>query len=656
MVPSDVEPIVVEVTESAPEDAAPAPRIDAIEAIENVDLEAPGALEKALAARARASDKELMVLAVGDTRDHRRMHKDPALSQVSVDFAINLVENLAALGLRNYLMLTSSAQLCDELRRDADVDGCAHSSHLTDREKELQRWGLKPGDMFLLWAQQWRVVQRALEAGYSVMRVDSDVVFLEDPYLALRGPLLSPFAMVSQTDVFDLGTRPRCDADTGVTNEPGHPDVKRCDSSSLKSQPQLNIGLVYFRRSAMADDGPTLGVIKDMLNAFTAKLLGDVQVNDDGNPIAEALLDQPLFREAVSTRVRRGSGWKVASGSSGEVYASIGSDGDASDGDASDGAAVGDECPHARTTCDAIAAERRRTDIAFASLGEGEWSELAAGAPDWLFGRGCVKTVADAPRALAHLRSIRSTNAPASIDGSGENGTCETRAGVVNRAPGVGGVGGGVVAVHMVYSKARKRADAMEAMGWWRASVRRPGGGRGGGEVGGAEEEAGMAKKDGEEGEQSPSEVASASAGGPLPRATVRWTAASAAMGLACSSRTRTFGRTRRALGRLCARGHPHRHVPVLRARSRRGWRGSVVGAERGERGRARRAVAGGPRGCVDGAEAGGPHRDRAGLRDAPERRVERVLGQVKGRDAVVSNGSSCRGGDACVCIGTYGS
>ena len=218
------------------------------------------------------------------------------------------------------------------------------------------------------------------------------------------------------------------------------------------------------------------------------------------------------------------------------------------------------------------------------------------------------------PRALAHLRSIRSTNAPASIDGSSENGTCETRAGVVNRAPGVGGVGGGVVAVHMVYSKARKRADAMEAMGWWRASVRRPGGGRGGGEVGGGTGE-------------------SPSSEGRLGSSRATSTAASAAMGLACSSRTRTFGRTRRAPG-VCVRGgHPHRHVPVLRARSRRGWRGSVVGAERGERGRARRAVAGGPRGCVDGAEAGGPHRDRAGLRDAPERRVERVLGQVKGRD-----------------------
>ena len=481
---SDEDPVVVEVTGSAPQDAAPAPRIDAIEAIENVDLEAPGALEKALAARARASDKELMVLAVGDTRDHRRMHKDPALSQVSVDFAINLVENLAALGLRNYLMLTSSAQLCDELRRDADVDGCAHSSHLTDRETELERWGLKPGDMFLLWAQQWRVVQRALEGGYSVMRVDSDVVFLEDPYLALRGPLLSPFAMISQTDVFDLGTRPRCDPNSGVVETPGHSDVKRCVSSSVKGQPQLNIGLVYFRRSAMADDGPTLGAIKDMLAAFTARLLGDVQVNDDGDPISEALLDQPLFREAVSQRVRLGGGWKVASGHGGEVYAR-GGDGEAAGSSRKQPEAPGDECPHARATCDAIAAERRRTDIAFAALGK-EGSELVAGAPDWLFGRGCVKTVADAPLALAHLRSIRSTNAPPSFDGSGANGngTCETRAGVVNRAPGVGGVGGGVVAVHMVYSKARKRVDAMEAMGWWRARIRRPGG-RGDGEGGG---------------------------------------------------------------------------------------------------------------------------------------------------------------------------
>ena len=85
--------------------------------------------------------------------------------------------------------------------------------------------------MFLLWAQQWRVVRRALQSGYSVMRVDSDVVFLEDPYLALHGPLLSPYAMVSQTDVFNLGTRPKCEADAELTPETNHPGVARCGLS-----------------------------------------------------------------------------------------------------------------------------------------------------------------------------------------------------------------------------------------------------------------------------------------------------------------------------------------------------------------------------------------------------------------------------------------
>ena len=88
--PPDATPVVVE-TPAPTEDTTPAPRMEGIEAIDNVDIEAPGALEKALAARARASDKELIVMAVGDTRDHRRMHKDPALSQISVDFAVNLV-------------------------------------------------------------------------------------------------------------------------------------------------------------------------------------------------------------------------------------------------------------------------------------------------------------------------------------------------------------------------------------------------------------------------------------------------------------------------------------------------------------------------------------------------------------------------------------
>ena len=33
--------------------------------------------------------------------------------------------------------------------------------------------------MFLMWAQQWRYIARALEMGYRVLRADTDVYFAE---------------------------------------------------------------------------------------------------------------------------------------------------------------------------------------------------------------------------------------------------------------------------------------------------------------------------------------------------------------------------------------------------------------------------------------------------------------------------------------------
>ena len=56
------------------------------------DLEEPGVMEAAL--KARAPSKELVFLSVGDTRDHRRMNKDPALRTISMDFLLNLLANL----------------------------------------------------------------------------------------------------------------------------------------------------------------------------------------------------------------------------------------------------------------------------------------------------------------------------------------------------------------------------------------------------------------------------------------------------------------------------------------------------------------------------------------------------------------------------------
>ena len=50
--------------------------------------------------------------------------------------------------------------------------------------------------MFLMWAQQWRYICRAMELGYRVLRADTDVYLAEDPYPLLKGPLFSQFQMV----------------------------------------------------------------------------------------------------------------------------------------------------------------------------------------------------------------------------------------------------------------------------------------------------------------------------------------------------------------------------------------------------------------------------------------------------------------------------
>ena len=161
------------------------------------DLEAPGVLDAAL--RARAPAGELIFLSVGDTRDHRREIKDPALKTISVDFLLNLLANLKQLRIDHYVILTTRS-LCRKLQADHCEYSCVWTELWNDHPS-LAAWGLKPGDMFLMWAQQWRYISAAMARGYRVMRLDTDVYFAEDPYPILKGPLFGRYEMVVQHDV-----------------------------------------------------------------------------------------------------------------------------------------------------------------------------------------------------------------------------------------------------------------------------------------------------------------------------------------------------------------------------------------------------------------------------------------------------------------------
>ena len=196
------------------------------------------------ALRARAPAGELIFLSVGDTRDHRREIKDPALKTISVDFLLNLLANLKQLRIDHYMILTTSRCAASCRPSTANTRACGRACGTTTRR--WRRGVSKPGDMFLMWAQQWRYISAAMARGYRVMRLDTDVYFAEDPYPILAGPLFGRYEMVVQHDV--EGARGRPPAARRTTALPAR---GTCGSRD-RGLALLNIGLVYLRSSRAA--------------------------------------------------------------------------------------------------------------------------------------------------------------------------------------------------------------------------------------------------------------------------------------------------------------------------------------------------------------------------------------------------------------------
>jgi len=435
---------------------------------ENIDVNDPRTRERFFKARARKTDDELIVFAVGDTRDHRRVTKDPAISTISTDFVANVALNLKAMGIEHYVVLASSKELCETLKtryREAfgDYGACGFSSAYTENAQQLEKWNLKVGDMFLLWMQQWLLVSQAMEANYGVMRVDSDVVFLEDPYKIINGPLMAPFRVISQTDLFAANTRPNCerkvDGQATLSEERKRyavalgSDISLCDDAVPNAL--LNIGLIYFRKSNSVPHKET--ALYDFFVKLNEKFQSILQdPNADGN--AERLLDQPIFRDVMNQFFV--GNFKVAAA-----------------GDGMTSMYQHNACPHDANECEIIQKERKVTAISFVEIskqprnvGDAIVPELVLGAPDWFFGRGCLRGVADGTKTVRSIRDVMTKANLDKVDYPIGKDTCPAnpRAGASMRAPGKAARGGGLVAVHAVYSKAKKRVDAMRALGWWR--------------------------------------------------------------------------------------------------------------------------------------------------------------------------------------------
>uniref|UniRef100_A0A7S3TJN7 Nucleotide-diphospho-sugar transferase domain-containing protein n=1 Tax=Emiliania huxleyi TaxID=2903 RepID=A0A7S3TJN7_EMIHU len=414
------------------------------------DLEAPGVLEEFLSARSRVTPyyKHLIFLSVGDTRDHRRQSKDPALRTISSEFLFNLLANLRALNLGYHGILTTPA-LCKSLQEERCEFSCAWST-LWHNHPGLARWGLVPGDMFLIWQQQWRYVSAALERGYDVIRADTDVYFAESPYAVLNGPYFKDAAMVVQQDFGGpLGERPSC---TRRKDE-------RDDCGVHRGTALLNCGLVYVRSGP---GGGAYHVINGTWARFVALLDGPPRKPPHlgGKPDPNALIDQQLMRDTVSAlsvplpdRSKPRDKWLVVAGDKHPTFYAAGTH----------------KCTLAgmlRPVCKKQYKERAKAAHLVqyvapppdpTSIGPSVVrAERIALAPDWLFGRGC----------LTHVRSPRVLLEKAT-PGRAARTEClvpPTEYGLTMAAPGP--AEHMLVATHFVYSMALKRKRSFRSFAW----------------------------------------------------------------------------------------------------------------------------------------------------------------------------------------------
>ena len=394
----------------------------------------PGALLDAVADR--AEDGTVLFLSVGDQRDHRRQHKDPQLRVASVTFLANMIGRLHALGKRNYLVLTSR-QLCERTMHARMCDRSCVWSSLWENHPNLPAWKLEAGDMILLWMQQWRYIVEIARAGTHVLRADTDVYFHEDPVpLLLHAPLFAPYGMVVQHDFFGPGDRP-----------------PRPLSSTSRAVPRgsgrdsMNVGLLFLRggRSNAATD-----VLAESVADFETLLAS----NRSGRRDVGELIDQRLIRAAFMRAFSRD--WTAAATDAASIYGPR------------------NPCSH-QGRCEQVVTARSRS----AFLWNAVRSARVALAPDWMFGRGCVtRTRVGASFLERRMRQLDGVNdgGRLRIDATGRATKRKNARRVSNES--VRSMWSFVVATHFVYSKAQKRLDAFDALGWskgggvWRPSDR----------------------------------------------------------------------------------------------------------------------------------------------------------------------------------------
>ncbi|KAK3260283.1 hypothetical protein CYMTET_30751 [Cymbomonas tetramitiformis] len=141
--------------------------------IEVLDLEAPGNLQKFLAARSYQNEIILM------STDAKAAH-----------WGLNMVLQLRRLGMDHLLIIVNTPDLCPKLEKIVPHIGCAYSSF-------LEKQNLNLGRVAGLWTVRKYYFAKLAAMGYGVWQLDTDVIVAANPYSSLKQ---IPYNIVLQSE------------------------------------------------------------------------------------------------------------------------------------------------------------------------------------------------------------------------------------------------------------------------------------------------------------------------------------------------------------------------------------------------------------------------------------------------------------------------
>ena len=294
-----------------------------------MDLEDPAQFDALLRARASAT-KDIVITILGPTTGSRAVR----MGELGQGMLRNMVANLAQLGVRNYLAITTHLHLpthaennlCSSLLRPAGVC-CGFAGvgmRLVGGGNPGRRWTVDETHPYMLFLQRWWFTGQAVARGYNVLSLDTDMHIANDPLLLMRTPPYDTFSALMQLDSA-WPVEGRREGQRSTDERGQHVNVVPCKAGAsgaatasasrhgcpcgVVPAPLLNTGFVYVRATP-DPSGAQQRIYNRSVELILSRLASQPKLSPKGEVDPHPVWSQDVVNEAAVSFSTLPAGWK----------------------------------------------------------------------------------------------------------------------------------------------------------------------------------------------------------------------------------------------------------------------------------------------------------------------------------------------------------